>query len=163
MRSKDAPDSQELVPTFTPVGRVVGIAAGTALLTTACASSSDNEPHTYTSGDQRRYAASPDPFPGRAVGVPDTVVHIPAEETVLAIRSGAGDSRAPVALPAAPELVLYARCSGGRVGLKGEFGADVQIPCGPVQIRQQVVGGDLISVVGDPSARWTFVVTRRHE
>lgn len=95
------------------------------------------------------------------MGVPDTIVHIPPDETVLTIRSGAGDSRTPIAVPADPDIVLYSRCSGGRVGLEGQLGDDMQVPCGLVQIRRQLVGGDLISVAGDPSARWTVVVTRR--
>jgi hypothetical protein len=45
----------------------------------------------------------------------------------------------------------------------GEFGGDIQLPCGLVQFRRQITGGDLISVVGDPSARWTVVVTHRPE
>ena len=97
------------------------------------------------------------------MGVSDTVVHIPPEETVLTIRSGAGNSRTPVALPALPDIALYARCSGGRVELDGEYVGDMPVPCGLVQIRQQIIGGDQITVTADPSARWTLVVTRRPE
>ncbi|MFI5693878.1 hypothetical protein ACIA58_18680 [Kribbella sp. NPDC051586] len=57
--------------------------------------------------------------------------------------------------------MLYARCSGGPIELKGQFGGDIQLPYGLDQVRRQVAGGDVFTVLGDPSARWTVVVTRR--
>lgn len=157
----DARTSQELVTTFTPSRRTVGVAAVAALLATACASHPADGPHFSESSDHSNPAATPWRSSGRGAGVPDTQIQIPIGETVLMIKSGVGNATTPVVLPAVPAIVLYGRCSGGTHSLELHDGSGqkIVVPCGPVQVRQQFADGP-IRVIGDPSTRWTIVATR---
>lgn len=154
----DATTSQELVITLTPFGRTAGAAALAVLLTTACAAHASDEPWFSTKNDQ---GAAPWKPAGRVAGVPDTQIQIPEDETVLTIKSGAGSATAPVVLPPVPAIVLYARCSGGTRPLELRDGSQqtIVIPCGPAQVRREFAAGP-VSVIGDPSTRWTLVATR---
>jgi hypothetical protein len=144
--------------------RIAGVAIAIVAAIAACRLSQSPPRGSYLGPSRSVPAMTSLAEPSRAVGVPDTVIRIPAAETVLAIRSGSGSAPLPVAFVVAPEYAVYARCVGGTSPVEIRSGSDVvEVPCYEQQVRQLVVSATRASTVtltADPSTRWTLAVSR---